>query len=324
MDSLFSASDLREELQCKGILYVTSANRIWAPKLWTVMEMNLAKLHFRLFHDGTTMIYCLRGKKTGFFRSFTNAFTVRGQPLLRGDIAAEKPLSQQGARVLAGLSDLDLRSLASLCGKSSDGDKKLLVKNISGHGLIQLAMAAAHVPPTEGATIRLCGADYDAAGLHNLPAAALQDHCSKLNLRNNGTKPVLIQRLLQYAKVQRRPYESTKAKVDKYAADAIKFDAGTPPPQHTAYKENFNGIDNHDQALGYLNSLKFQDFEGRLAHIFLLKSLINAWSVYCEYDCFMTRGMPSADSQSARRNLPTTAAFAETVVQHLVDLSSKN
>jgi hypothetical protein len=57
--SLFSSSDLRAELQRKGILYVTSANPHLGPDIWSAMEMVLPKLHFRLYQSGDTQIYCV-------------------------------------------------------------------------------------------------------------------------------------------------------------------------------------------------------------------------------------------------------------------------
>jgi len=65
---------LRAYLHRMGIFYVLSANVTWAPNLWKTMELGLPRGHYRVYDNGSEMIYCLRGERDGVFRNFTNAY----------------------------------------------------------------------------------------------------------------------------------------------------------------------------------------------------------------------------------------------------------
>jgi len=120
--------------------------------------------------------------------------------------------------------------------------------------------------------------------------------------------------------VPRRSRRSTTGKdcVESYKRLGTKIRKHHPPPQHKPYKENFNGIDNHDQFFGHLSSLRFLALAGRFGRVFLLKPVINACSVYCEYLCRLSLGEGPKKQAEVRSQLPTMEKFLEMFIDDLV------
>mmetsp|Transcript_14049 Transcript_14049/g.42311 ORF Transcript_14049/g.42311 Transcript_14049/m.42311 type:complete len:104 (-) Transcript_14049:41-352(-) len=77
---------------------------------------------------------------------------------------------------------------------------------------------------------------------------------------------------------------------------------------------------NHDQALGYLQSLKFQHHSGRLGQIFLLKAVINAHSVYCEYLHKRSLRRPHSQAATVLKDLPSVTSFMQQFIGKLVEV----
>lgn len=243
MDSLFSSATLRSYLQRRGVFYVLSANVQWAQDLWKAMELGLSRGHYRVYDNGSEMVYCLRGRRDGVFRNFTNAYRSVSIPA-----ATPTPeFSAEFARLLASAPLIDLQVLASKCGEDSSGTANDITRRITGHDLDQEAAdaaRAAHPPGEDEPAVQIDGHKYGGEALSAMTVKTLKQLCVKLNLRSNGSKEELVRRLLKAGRLQQQPTRQREQVVTEFKQKQVKIrHAESLPPQHSDYKAFFNGID---------------------------------------------------------------------------------
>jgi len=194
------------------------------------------------------------------------------------NISLKPRLSEDDANILANLSLIGLKTIASAFGESTGGTKSDIARRIARLPHNEVSINTTELEVT-GETIT----DFKNR-ISNLKKEHLVKMCKSFSITAGGTKKQLINSLMKQ-KTNTNKIDELKAKMKVLLQPTAQANEEDLPPIIEHYKNTFNSVDKFDQLLGHIKWRYRTEKPEFVWFINCVKfAVLNAWVIYLNHN----------------------------------------